>query len=224
MNKSEFIAELALSLSKAQGSIKGALKDSLNPHFKAKYADLASTWDACREQLAKNELSVVQMPEVSETGGIAVETILMHSSGQWISSRFVMPLAKPDAHGVGSAITYARRYALAAMVGIAPEDDDGNKAVEKDEKSGWKVQGSVHKPTDGGLDSISPQDRERAVDVSLKIIDQFKIDQDGMYDTWIGCGTNEFKVGVWELLGSHSKVRSLIKRIGIERSGGVDNV
>lgn len=139
MNKSEQIADLALSLSRAQGAIKGALKDSLNPHFKAKYADLASTWDACREQLAKNELSVVQMPDVSETGGIAVETILMHSSGQWISSRFVMPLAKPDAHGVGSAITYARRYALAAMVGIAPEDDDGNKAIEKDDKKEVEV-------------------------------------------------------------------------------------
>jgi len=224
MNKSTLIAELALSLSKAQGAIKGALKDSLNPHFKAKYADLASVWDACREQLAKNELSVVQMPEVSETGGIAVETILMHSSGQWISSRFVMPLAKPDAHGVGSAITYARRYALAAMVGIAPEDDDGNKAIEEDEKSGWKVQGSVHKPTDGGLDSISPKDRERAVDVSLKIIDLFRIDPDGMYDTWIDCGTNEFKAGVWELLRPHLKVRSLINRIRAERSGGVDNV
>ena len=139
MNKSESINELAAALSRAQGAIKGALKDSLNPHFKAKYADLSSTWDACREQLAKNELSVVQMPDLSETGGIAVETILMHSSGQWISSRFVMPLAKPDAHGVGSAITYARRYALAAMVGIAPEDDDGNKAIEKDDKKEIEV-------------------------------------------------------------------------------------
>ncbi len=211
MNKSEHIAELALSLSKAQGAIKGALKDSLNPHFKAKYADLASVWDACREQLAKNELSVVQMPEVSETGGIAVETILMHSSGQWISSRVVMPLNKPDAHGIGTAITYARRYALAAMVGIAPEDDDGNHA-------------SAHKKTDGGLDSISPEDQERAVDVSLKIIDQFRINPDEMYDTWINCGSKEFKVGVWELLRPHLKVRSLINRIRAERSGGVDNV
>ncbi len=211
MNKSEHIAELALSLSKAQGAIKGALKDSLNPHFKAKYADLASVWDACREQLAKNELSVVQIPEVSETGGIAVETILMHSSGQWISSRVVMPLNKPDAHGIGTAITYARRYALAAMVGIAPEDDDGNHA-------------SAHKTTDGGLDSISPEDQERAVDVSLKIIDQFRINPDEMYDTWINCGSKEFKVGVWELLRPHLKVRSLINRIRAERSGGVDNV
>ena len=214
MNKSENINELAAALSRAQGAIKGALKDSLNPHFKAKYADLASTWDACREQLAKNELSVVQMPDVSETGGIAVETILMHSSGQWISSRFVMPLAKPDAHGVGSAITYARRYALAAMVGIAPEDDDGNKAIEKDDT---KIKPSIHKPTDGGLSSIPAKDQERAVDVSLKIIDQYINDQDGMYETWINCGSNEFKVGVWELLGPHSKVRALIKKIGADR-------
>lgn len=130
MNKSEQINELAVALSKAQGAIKGAIKDTANPFFKSKYADLSSVWEACRSQLAANGLAVVQTPCQGEAG-ITVETMLMHSSGQWVSNQFTMPVAKADAQAVGSAITYARRYALAAMVGIAPEDDDGNSASGK---------------------------------------------------------------------------------------------
>ena len=133
MNKSDDIKELALALSKTQSILKGALKDSNNPFFKSKYADLASCWDACREPLAANGLSVVQMPCNDTPDSVALETILMHTSGQWISSVFSMPVSKHDAQAVGSAITYARRYALAAVVGIAPEDDDGNLASGKSE-------------------------------------------------------------------------------------------
>ena len=133
MNKSDDIKELALALSKTQSILKGALKDSNNPFFKSKYADLASVWDACREPLAANGLSVVQMPCNDTPDSVALETILMHTSGQWISSVFSMPVSKHDAQAVGSAITYARRYALAAVVGIAPEDDDGNLASGKSE-------------------------------------------------------------------------------------------
>lgn len=129
MNHSDQINELATALAKAQGQIDGAKKDSANPFFKSTYADLASVWDACRRQLSSNGLSVTQCPEESENG-ISVETMMMHSSGQWISSRYSMPVSKVDAQAVGSAITYARRYALAAIVGIAPEDDDGNKAAK----------------------------------------------------------------------------------------------
>lgn len=133
MNKSDDIKELALALSKTQSVLKGALKDSNNPFFKSKYADLASVWEACREPLAANGLSVVQMPCNDTPDSVALETILMHTSGQWISSVFSMPVSKHDAQAVGSAITYARRYALAAVVGIAPEDDDGNLASGKSE-------------------------------------------------------------------------------------------
>jgi hypothetical protein len=133
MNKSDDIKELALALSKTQSILKGALKDSNNPFFKSKYADLASVWEACREPLAANGLSVVQMPCNDTPDSVALETILMHTSGQWISSVFSMPVSKHDAQAVGSAITYARRYALAAVVGIAPEDDDGNLASGKSE-------------------------------------------------------------------------------------------
>lgn len=129
MNHSEQINELAEALAKAQGQIEGAKKDSANPFFKSKYADLASVWEACRVQLSSNGLSVTQCPEESENG-IAIETMLLHSSGQWIKSRYTMPVSKLDAQAVGSAITYARRYALSAIIGIAPEDDDGNSAAK----------------------------------------------------------------------------------------------
>lgn len=129
MNQSEQLNELAAALSKAQGQIEGAKKDSANPFFKSKYADLASVWEACRKPLTDNGLSIIQCPEESENG-IAIETMLLHSSGQWKSSRYSMPVSKVDAQAVGSAITYGRRYALAAMVGVAPEEDDGNESAK----------------------------------------------------------------------------------------------
>lgn len=130
MTKSESIAQLADALSKAQGAIKNAAKDSANPFFKSKYADLASVWDACREPLSANGLSVVQVPEVGERGA-TVHTLMMHSSGEWICGELTMQPVKDDPQGVGSVITYARRYALSGFAGVAPDDDDGNAASGK---------------------------------------------------------------------------------------------
>lgn len=127
MEHSESINELGAALSKAQGIIEGAKKDSNNPFFKSKYADLSSVWESCRLALSSNGLSIIQSPEEA-TNGISIETMILHSSGQWIKSRYTMPVSKLDAQAVGSAITYARRYALASIVGVAPEDDDGNAA------------------------------------------------------------------------------------------------
>lgn len=128
MESSPTIGLLAEALSKAQGEMIGAKKDSANPYFKSKYADLASIWDACRAPLSKNNLSIIQIPQ--ENG---IETILAHSSGEWIKGFLEIKPVKEDPQAIGSAITYARRYALAAMVGIAPEDDDGNAATGKQE-------------------------------------------------------------------------------------------
>ena len=125
--QSENIAELAAALSKAQASITGALKDSANPFFKSKYADLAACWDACRKQLTDNGLSVIQTTDiVADT--VVVRTTLAHASGQWISG--ILPVkAKDDGpQAQGSGITYARRYALAAIVGLAQIDDDAEAA------------------------------------------------------------------------------------------------
>jgi hypothetical protein len=108
----------------------GAKKDSTNPHFRTAYADLASVWDACRAPLANAGLSVVQLVSSDEKSAI-IETILAHSSGEWVSSTLAVPLTKADAQGLGSAITYGRRYALAAIVGVCPADDDGEAAVAR---------------------------------------------------------------------------------------------
>jgi hypothetical protein len=130
MITSESIGKLAEALAKAQGAIEGAKKDSANPFFKSKYADLASVWDACRKALSENSLSVVQTTDESPDA-VIVDTRLCHSSGEWIQGRLVMKPVKADPQGIGSCLTYARRYALSAMVGIAPEDDDGNAATGK---------------------------------------------------------------------------------------------
>ncbi len=136
MNRSDTLAELAKAMAKAQAEIKPAIKDSENPQFKgAKYADLASVWDACREPLTKNGLSVVQSTRM-EGVAVIIETLLLHSSGEYIAGEISLPPTKIDPQGQGSAMTYARRYALAAMVGVAPEDDDGNDGS----KGGGKAQ------------------------------------------------------------------------------------
>ena len=128
MNRSETIGALAASLAKAQSVIEGAKKDSVNPHFRSRYADLASVWDACRAALSANGLSVMQLPG-REAGEYHLDTVLAHASGEWMSSRLVFHPVKDDPQGLGSALTYARRYALAAMVGVAPEEDDGEAAM-----------------------------------------------------------------------------------------------
>jgi hypothetical protein len=127
LTRSASIAALAAALAKAQGEMEGAAKGNLNPHFKSKYADLASVWDACREPLSKHGLAVLQ-PVSADGPRVTVTTMLVHSSGEWIGEALTMTAQQNTPQGVGSAITYGRRYGLSSMVGIAPEDDDGNAA------------------------------------------------------------------------------------------------
>ena len=126
-NRSESIANLASSLAVAQGKIENASKDSENPYFKSSYADLASVRDAVRKPFAEHGLAVVQLPS-TDGALVTIITILLHESGEWISSALSMKAKDDSPQAIGSAITYARRYALAAMAGVAPEDDDGEKA------------------------------------------------------------------------------------------------
>lgn len=127
MNQSEQINELATALSKAQASIGPAIKDSYNPFFKSKYADLSSVWAACKEPLTKNGLAVVQTMSAQE-GKMFLITTLTHSSGQWMSSTLPICPMKNDPQGLGSAITYLRRYSLASITGVTTDDDDGQSA------------------------------------------------------------------------------------------------
>ena len=129
MKHSESIAALAGALAKAQLQIEPASKNATNPHFRSHYADLASIWDACRGPLNTNGLSIVQFPCDGEVGRTGLCTMLLHSSGEFISEVVTTRSQKDDPQGLGSALTYLRRYALAAVVGVtATEDDDGNAA------------------------------------------------------------------------------------------------
>lgn len=128
MNKSDSIKELATALAKAQAEIENASKNSANPHFRSKYADLAEVLNTVRPVFSKHGISVIQAPSY-ESGIASVETMLTHASGEWMSNTCSAPVSKQDAQGVGSAITYLRRYSLAAFAGIAQEDDDANSAV-----------------------------------------------------------------------------------------------
>ncbi len=128
MNKSESIAALSMALAKAQGELENANKNANNPHFKSRYADLAELLNTVRPVLSKHGLAVIQMPSF-DSGVASVETLLTHSSGEYVSSTCSAPVTKQDAQGVGSAITYLRRYSLAAFCGIAQEDDDANSSV-----------------------------------------------------------------------------------------------
>lgn len=130
MKMSETIAELATALSKAQGQIEAATKGSVNPAFRSKYADINALRDAIREPLAVNDLSLIQFPRTLE-GRVEVETMILHKSGEFMSETLSMPVGKPDAHGIGSAITYARRYGMSALLNLAADDDDGNAAVQQ---------------------------------------------------------------------------------------------
>lgn len=152
--RSATIGKLAAALSKAQAILEAAKKDANNPFFKSKYADLSSVWAAVRGPLTANELSILQEPS-TDSGKIIVTTTLMHSSGEYVRSSLSMPVVKQDPQGYGSAVTYARRYALQSVMGIAPEDDDGN-AASQPAKVGARLE---QKP------SIQPQESEGAIGV-----------------------------------------------------------
>ncbi|MGJ3630257.1 ERF family protein [Sphingomonas sp. MMS24-JH45] len=116
-------------MSKVQATVEGALKDSNNPHFKSKYADLSSVWAACRDQITAHGLSVVQFPGEMVDNRMTMTTQLSRTrAASGCGARSSIPLSKVDAQGYGSAVPTARRYALAAVVGVCPEDDDGNAA------------------------------------------------------------------------------------------------
>lgn len=124
------IGDLMSALAKAQGAMGPVLKTQKNPHFRAFYADLASAVAAARDALSANGIAVMQSVELSDAGMLVCATVLAHGA-QWVRTETSVPVAKRDAQGVGSAATYARRYGLLAILGLAPEDDDGQAAAAK---------------------------------------------------------------------------------------------
>ena len=132
MKQSESIAKLAAALVKAQAEMGGAVKDSSNPFFKSKYADLTSVVRAVKEPFAKHGLAYTQLP-IREDSAVGVVTRLIHESGEWLEAEYTLPMVKNDPQAAGSAITYARRYALQALAGIPTADDDAESAMLRGE-------------------------------------------------------------------------------------------
>lgn len=127
VQQSESVAKLFAALVAAGGELRNPPKDSVNPHFKSKYADLATVLDTVRPVLAKHRLAVVQMPTEMD-GGPGLTTTLVHESGEWMRTSVRLYPGKTDPQGIGSALTYARRYGLQAALGIAADDDDDGHA------------------------------------------------------------------------------------------------
>lgn len=122
------IDKLVPALHKAKAEFGAVTKDSFNPHFKSKYADLGGVLEAVEPALHKHDLVIVQPTLTTDDGKHRVQTILFHTSGQWMASEWELHPVKSDPQGEGSALTYGRRYGVMALLGLAPEDDDGNDA------------------------------------------------------------------------------------------------
>lgn len=131
MNRSESIAKIAAALVKAQAEMGNAVKDSKNPFFKSKYADLNAVREACMPALNKHGVSVIQPTSVID-GKLYVETVLLHESGEFLSGLYEVVVGKQnDPQALGAAISYSRRYGLQSMVNIGASDDDAESAVDR---------------------------------------------------------------------------------------------
>lgn len=186
MQKSENINDLATALSKAQGEIKGAMKDSSNPFFKSKYADLASVWEAFRQPFAKHGLSLVQLPKTEENR-VTVETVLLHMSGQWISEVLSASPKDMTPQSVGSTITYLRRYGAQSVAGVCPEDDDGNAASQV-----------THTPKT----NLTIAQKNQVHEDSLRYLAAG--DEVGLMETWHGFDADE-KAVLWGMFNSEQR-------------------
>ncbi len=166
MRSSENLNEIATALAKAQGAIINPGKDSTNPHFQSRYADLAAGLNAIRASLSSNGIAIVQATSM-DGDVMMLETRLTHSSGQWIASDY--PVCKfPTKHQeAGSALTYARRYSLFSMVGIAGDDDDGNEASKDATPAPQRKAAPTREPS---LSSAESADRRDAMLESISAL------------------------------------------------------
>jgi hypothetical protein len=213
MNKSESIKELACALAKAQGQMGGAHKGKANPFFKSVYADLSSVVTAIREPLSSNGLSFIQATEPSDKDEIRVITMLMHESGEWLSSTIAIPVSKADAQGYGSAITYAKRYGLQGLLGVPSEDDDGNAAA--------KAKPAIT-PVRAAMQSvdINTEDMDFLRGVASELVQMVEVEADPVraFDHMSKQNLDsDQKLALWSILQPNSKTRSAIKKEGEAR-------
>lgn len=187
MRRSESLKEIATALVKAQAQVKAAVKSGVNPHFKNKYAPVEEVIAACKDALNSNGISFIQGAEPSEGDILSLSTMLLHTSGEWIESTLTMRPVRNDPQGIGSCITYARRYSLAAICGVASdEDDDGNAASETP---------AAPKPKKDK--QVSPEEQEKeTLKARVKVQLHRVKNADGEY--LLRLGQNAFCIKQWE--------------------------
>ena len=204
--------KIASALVKAQKGFAPALKSATNPHFKSRYADLAACVEAVIDSLNANGIALIQKQHPSE-GGVAVETVFVHESGETLSAGVLhVPASKQDPQGYGSALTYARRYSLMAACGIAPEDDDGNAAKAP-------AKNNVHKPTALAKGAMTQEQHAFVAKIAAAIGTQFGAGNDwGAFEEMTSAmdriraangDADQFKIALWDVLPSNQ--RSAIK-------------
>jgi len=184
------IKELSAAMAKAFAQIEGAVKGKTNPAFRSKYADLAAVTDAIKPALAEHGLFYRQVFHPAE-GGVCVETIIHHASGQSLAcGPLFLPATKQDAQGFGSATTYARRYSLMAAFGVPAEDDDGQAAVQRAPAAQKPASG----PDDVEMESVLSRLREAAMEGS-----------DALQALFRDMPKSEAKAAVWAQHGASLK-------------------
>ena len=166
--QSESIDQIVPALIKAKASFKAAVKDASNPHFKSKYVSLDGVIDAIDGALLENGIFQTQPTAMPEGGKTVLHTRLLHVSGQWLGGEYPIHPIKNDPQAEGSALTYARRYALMALAGIAPEDDDGNAASKASGKpQARQVAGT---PTEGAWEAMGEEEQAFLAEVATQAI------------------------------------------------------
>lgn len=206
MKTSDSIVKIAAALVQAQKTITFALMDKVNPHLKSKYADLPSVIDAIKTSLNDAGIMFMQTPEMMENMHLQLTTRLIHSSGEWIESTMMMPLVKQDPQGYGSALTYARRYSLAAITGLYQDDDDGFAASKTKKKQTISA-------TDDAFEKIEASKQFELIGIAEEIESlALEGNDDLAYCAYSSVTDSDEKIALWSKLGS--KTRSMIKKIG----------
>ena len=191
---------------KAQAELGVAVKDSTNPHFKSRYADLAAVVSAVKPIFAKHGLAYVQQFKDAQ-GGVAVETLIVHESGESFSTgTLFVPASKQDAQGYGSAITYARRYSLQTAAGIPADDDDGNAAAA----SAPKI--SPVKAAQAELTEEQEATVHKTADAIIELLGQKQVDEKAVYEKFKKLSSDE-RIGLWNVWAENSRIRARVKAI-----------
>lgn len=208
MKTSESISKIASALLQAQKAITFAAKDANNPFFKSKYADLPTVIDAIKPALNDAGIVFIQSATPSESGTLALTTRLIHESGEWIEDVATTPLQKNDPQGYGSAITYLRRYSLAAFTGLYQDDDDGQEASQPAKKA--------ITPLTGVWESMDAESQKFLQGIADEVIECWNV---GGIEVAISSLTknvldNDEKAALWTRFDS--KLRSAIKKFNAE--------